>query len=352
MPHWLEEINGLGSAPLTVQSQALPFEEQDRFTFPVFFPFDDVNSVKVATLTTVDKRYVADFREWNQRGRFIPVHLPSVEELEMVPIESYDKIGEREIQELRERTLGTNAEIYRAQIAESVPDRVNTLTLANWRRVEMAAMEAWSKGTITVMNPATGTTYVLSLNFGSRIATAGTAWDVATSAYDEFITWAEDGEQQVGAFSGAVTTRKVLKAIQDDAPNPVPGASTVRVGLDALEGFIADQLGMASFTFFIMEHSYDTFDDAGTAHTRTKVWPAGYISLVNEGVSVGSTKRAPVARAMDLAETFPDAKIDIRGMVVFYETEGNGRVAVLECQANHLPLPQKEKVWSINTLVV
>lgn len=350
MPHWLEEMEGLGAAPLTVQAQALNFEDQDQFLFPAFFPFRDVNSVRVSTLTTVDKRYVSDYREWEQRGRLIPVELPKVEELEMVPIESRDKIGEREIQRLREATLGGPAGTYKAQIAVTVPQRVNNMVLANFRRVELSSMEAWTKGTITVMNPETGTTYVLTLGFdAARITTAGTAWnDVGTNAYDELVAWLETGEALIGPFIGVVLRRLTLKAIMDDAPNPVPGASTVRVSQRALEEFIADQFGIDNFRFFVVEHAYDTFDDAGTAHTRSKVWPAGYVSMVPAGVQIGWTNRAPVARAMDLADQFPAAKIDIRGQGVFYETEGNGRIAVIECQANHLAVPDETKVFSID----
>jgi hypothetical protein len=351
--NWIEEVEGLGSAPLTVQAQALSVDDVDpnsQLLHPVFFPAAPADSTQLQSIFETDKRYVADRREWNTRGRFIPNELPSVEKLSMLPIESYDKIGEEEQQRLREAALGNEA-IYRNLVGASIPGRVNKLVAANFRRVEVDAMEAWSKGTITAKNPQRGTTQSLSLGFDAgRVQTAGTAWNNGgTNAYTDFLAWVADGESEMGPASGVVLRRAIFAAIQADSPNPIPGAqSGLKASRRLIEQVISDELGH-EFKFFIVETQADIFTDGGTAVTRTAIWPSQYAALVPQSTVIGATYRAPVVRAMDLASQFPQAKIDVRGMTVFFEYENGGRTAVMECQANWLALPAERNIWTINT---
>lgn len=357
MLNWIEQEDSLGSDVLTVRAQAQNVENMDELLHPVFFPYDDVDSVKIKNLVELDNRLVAERREWNQRGRRIPIETPDLEEIEMIPIEAYFKIGEREQQALREQALN-NEQVFRQQIRASIPERVDTMPPAIFRRVEMDAMEAWAKGQITVRHAykedASGNalTLTISLGYGSRIQTAGTAWDDgAVNAYDELISFLEDAETEIGPLEGVVLRRATLKAILEDAPNPMPGAqSALTPTRTQVEERIADELG-TSFSFFVIENAFDVFDGAGSATTRTKVWPAGYVSAVPQGQQVGSTLRAPVARAMELANQVPEAGIDIRGTTVYYDSENGGRTLSVECQANHLPLPNEQLVYSIDTLV-
>lgn len=351
MPHWIEQMEGLGSAPLTVQAQALSVSDIDplnQLIHPVFFPEAPADSIELQRIYELNTRYAADRREWNNRGRLIPQDTPKIDNLEMVPIESYFKIGEREMQKMMERTSG-NGELYKQLLAKDVPGRVNGLVGANYRRVEVDAMEAWAKGTITAKNPQVGTTQVLSIGIdSSRIQTAGTAWnDGGTNAYNDLLSWLRDGEAVVGEISAVHLRQATFNAIQADSPNPIPGAqAALSPSRRLIEQVISDELGHP-FRFLINERTVDVFNDGGTAVTATKIWPAQYVAAVPASNVIGRTYKAPVVRGGELAAQFPDAGIDVQGMIVYHSTENEGKTAVVECQANWLPLPEERFVWTI-----
>lgn len=348
MFNWIADIETLSAVALTVRAQAIGAEDVDRLVYPIFFPNVNAPSVKLSVLYRHDARYVSDFREWNARGRLIPIPAAQWEELEMVPIEGYHKIGEREQQALREQTLN-NQKLYREAIAADIPERVTAhLVPANFRRIEVAAFEAWTKGTITARNPVANTTQTVNLGFGSRVQTASTAWDDGgTNAYNDLIAWLEDGETEIGVILGVALRRTLLGEIQTDAPR-TPTTSGVRRSVSDLESLISDELGH-EFSFYPIEHTVDIFNDGGTATTRTKVFPDGYCVAIPDGITVGATHQAPVLRAMELAEAIPEAGVNIRGNTVYYDHENGGRTLSIECQTNDLPLPNKERVWSIDT---
>src|SRR5690625_492106 len=345
--NWLEEVEGLSSAALTVQAQAVSALDMDEILHPAFFPYTDADSLDLQTIFELDKRYTADRREWNARGRFIPQDLPRIGKLSMVPVESYDKVAEQEQQAIRERALG-NEQIFRQVIGASIPARVDKLVAANFRRIDLDAFSAWAKGEIVAMNPQNGQTHTVDLGFDSdRQQQADTAWnDAAVNAYDELLAWVEDGESEMGPIGGVVLRRNAFKAIRDDAPNPL--SSNVRITRSALESQLSDGLGHA-FRFYLLETHFDVFTDGGSAVTRTAVWPDGFVAAVPQSGVVGATYRAPVVRAMEIASQIPGAGVDVRGMTVYYDYENGGRTAVIECQANHLAMPAERNVWTIDS---
>jgi hypothetical protein len=358
MLNWLKEIDGLGSAPLTVRAQALSVDDIDtanQLLHPVFFPYQNGDSIELNNLFTTDKRFVADRREWNARGRYVPQELPKHTKLSMLPIESFDKIGEEEQQRMRESPAGANEAAYREIVGASIPARVRKLVAANYRRVERDSIEAWTKGTITAKNPQSGTSASLSLGYAaSRFLTAGTAWDDAgTNAFNDLITWLNNGEAVMGPIKGVMLRRVLLNAILADAPNIVDyGAQGFQPTMAQLKDAIRDRLTSGSeFTFIVNESADDVFNDGGTAVTRANVFPAGYCTAIPASTVIGSTHRVPSVRAMDLAAQFPGAKIDERGMSITYDSENGGKTAVIECQANWLAVPEERWCWSINTLV-
>lgn len=345
-------MEGLGSAPLTVQAQALSVDDLDpagQLIHPVFFPYADAPSVKLRRVFELDKRYAAVRREWNTRGKTIPTDTPDIDDLEMVPIESNFTIGEQEIQAILEAT-GEVGDTYKRVLGKDIPSRVNSLVLANLRRVELDAMEAWSKGTITAKSPVHSTTATLTIGIDAgRIQTAGTAWDDGgTNAYNDLMSWLADGESTMGAIGGVHLRRATFNAIQADAPNPIPGAaSALKPSRRLIEQVIADELGH-DFRFVINERAVDVFTDGGSAHTRTNIWPAQYVAAIPANAPIGRTYRAPNLRAAELAAQFPDAGIDVNGMSVYNFGENGDRSATVECQANWLPLPEERFVWTID----
>lgn len=342
---WYAQEAELTSEALTVRAQALPPNDRDNLLHDVFFPRQDVDSTTLSQITTVDFRPASDRREWNVRGRYIPMKTPDLASLEMIPVEDYFKIEEYELQKLYERTLGNEA-LFRQLVGTSIPTRTDNLVNANRRRLEFDAFEAWAKGTITVMNPQLGGTATVSYGFdAARYQTAATAWnDAGVNAYEEFMAWIEDGIDAIGGpVIGAVMKRATYRAIQEDAPS--------ETGLMLTRGQFEEQLSADlgfAFRFYIIEHRLDKFNDGGLAHTRTDVWPDEYVALVPAGVAVGNMAYAPIYRTNRLAANAGIDQIDVRGMSVFTEVSNGGRELTVECQVNAFPIPDEQRIWVID----
>lgn len=346
MFEWITQLFNLSPAALTVRAQALSPNDNGRLLWDLIFPRQNVNSVDLADVLSLDDRPSADRREWNGPGRLIPVETPSLREISMVPIEAYDKIDEKEMQNLMERFLG-NAQLIANQIGVSLPDRADRLAMACYRRLEIDAFSAWLTGTIIQRNPQDASkTYTASFGIDSgRIQTASTAWnDPGLNAYDEFIAWAEDGVDAVGSIGGVMLRLPTLKAIQADAPDLPNGVSMTRA---QLESRIQDDLG-SPFKFYVNESQIDVFNDGGTAKTRTKVFAAEKVALMPQGNAVGYSGFAPVVRAMELSAQVPDAGIEVQGVTVFHDAHNAGKELEIQAQLNALPVPSEELVWVID----
>lgn len=346
---WLAEEESLSPTALTVRAQTVDPTDQGRLLWDGFMPRRDVDQTKLQSIYTLDYRPAADRREWNQRGRYIPLLTPDRVEIEWVPIESYFKIEEKEIQDLQNEVRG-NQQIFRDVISARIPDRTEMLALANWRRLELDVFSAWANGSITQKDPQTGGTLTASFGFAAaRYLTAGTAWDdVGVNAYDLFLAWLEDAIENVGPIEGAMMRIATRNAIQADAPNPMPGAQTgLKPTIVQLEQRIQDELGMP-FRFFINENTIDVFDDGGTARTSTKVWPVQKVAAVPQGLSVGNTAFAPVTRAWDISRQTPEAGVDVRGVTVYHDIANGGRELTVEAQINPMPDPDEQKMYVID----
>lgn len=344
---WLALEDALDPVLLTVQAQALPPNDTgEKLMWDMFFPRANVDSVEVENVTTLDYRPSADRREWNARGRNIPMQTPARRKVSIVPIESYFKVDEYEMQRLTERSSG-NAQIIRDLIGADIPNRTDRIVMANYRRLELDAFKAWTTGTIIQRNPENAAeTYTASFGFsGSRYTTAGTAWnDPGVNAYQLLLAWVASAQDLIGQIAGAMMRQATFNAILADAPNLPNSVSMTRSQL--IERVEAD-LGIP-FEFAINENSIDVFDDGGSAVTRTKVWPTQTIAAIPVGNRVGSTAFAPVVRAMELSSQVPEAGIDVRGVTVYHETSNNGRELTVEAQLNAVPIPDEQKIYVTN----
>lgn len=341
-------VDDLSPATLTVLAQTVSPNDLGMLKWDMFFPRENVDSVDLNEITTLDFRPVSDRRAWNSRGRLIPNLTPDLRNVSIVPVEGYYTWGEYEMQKLAERALGNDAVVNQI-LGNSIPGKVTQITEANYRRIEVDAFSAWGLGTVTVKNPQTGQTYTVSFGFDSaRISTASTAWDDSSlNAYDEFTAFMEDAVDAVGPTVGAVMRLSTLRAIEADAPDLQGG---VRMTRAQLAQRISDDLGRP-FDFFLFDDTLDIFTDGGTATTSTNVWPAGRIAAVPAGGRVGRTAFAPVNRAMELARQLPQAKIDQRGMTVYYDEENAGRSLTVEVQCNPVTIPNEQKVFVVNTQI-
>lgn len=342
---WIAEVDELSPPALTVRAQTMSPLDMGMLHFPMFFPRRNVNSVRLDDITTIDYRPVADRREWNAPGRYIPSRTPARRRVEIVPINPYFKIDEYEMQILNEGANGNEATI-REVVGASIPDRVDVLVDSIFRRVDVDAMAAWANGAIVQKNPQDGSTYTASFSFDAgRYTTAGTAWnDAGVNAYDELIAWLMDAIDAIGGIEGIILRQAHLNAIQADAPDLIGGVSMTRAQLASR---IQDDLG-SPFTFAMVEDSYDIFTDGGTAYTRTKVWPSTKIAAVPAGTVAGYTAFAPVVRAMEMARSLPGAGIDTRGVTVYYDEFNTGRELQVEAQANAVTIPDEQKMFVIN----
>lgn len=342
---WITAQDELSAAALTVRAQAVSPNDNGRLSYDVFFPRQDVETTKINELIGLDFRPAADRREWNARGRLVPMQTPDKRVIEMIPIESRDALSEQEMNALATETRG-NEGIIQDVMGVRIPSRVERLAQSNYRRLEIDSYAVWTTGILTQKEPEAGRTIATSFAIdAARLTTAATAWnDVGVNAYDLFIAWLLEGVDEIGAIDGAMMRRATYNAILADAPDIANGVQMTRA---QLEDRISQDSGLG-FRFYVNENSLDVFNDGGTAVTRTKVFPAQKVVLVPAGGRVGSTAFAPVVRAMDLARAAGDAGIDVRGNTVYYEASNGGRQLDIECQLNALPVPNEQLIWGID----
>jgi hypothetical protein len=343
---WMALLAALAPPALTVRAQTVSVNDRGRLVWDVYFPRENVNSTRFADITTLDDRPVADRRDWDAPGRYIPLVSPPFRNLSMNPIEAYDRITEEEIQRLVEQTMN-NQQVIQQIIGASLPQRADRLAAACYRRHEVDTFQAWASGTVTVRNPQDASkTQTVSFGFdSSRYQTAGTAWsDAGLNAYDEFLAWLEDAQDAVGAIEGALMRLTTLKAILADAPELPNGVKMTRAELASR---IQDDLG-SPFEFVVQENSLDVFDDGGTTKTRTKVWPTGKVAAIPQGKRVGSSMFAPVARAFEMnAQTGGAAGIDVNGVTVYYDAQNAGKQLEIQGQLNALGVPDEQLLYVI-----
>lgn len=343
---WLAQEANLSNAALTVLAQSVSPTDQDQLIWDIFFPRVNVDSFDLNTISTVNWRPTADRREWNTRGRFIPIQTPPTSLVSLVPIESYFTIDEEEMNKLLTRFLN-NQDLFRDLIRSRIPDRTRMLAEANYRRVEVDAMTAWALGQVTVKDPQSGSTTTVGFQFDStRYQVAATAWNNgALNAYDELLNWLASAQDALGGPAEGVMLRlATYKEIQKDAPKGVNGIMLTRSQL--LEQ-VQEDLG-TPFEFLINERHVDIFTDGGTNTTAVKVWPSQVIAAIPPGGRVGSTSFAPVIRASEASNQAPDAGIDINGMTAYTEVSNGGRNLSVECQLNALSIPDEPRVYVIN----
>lgn len=346
---WFQEIDELSPAMLTVRAQAVSPTDRGRLYWSGFFPRQNVDSVNLQDVTTLDDRPTADRREWNQRGRHVPPRTPARREVNIVPIEAYDKIGEYEMQRLSERFSGNAAQMNNI-MGVSIPDRVTRLALADYRRLDVDGFNAWLLGTITQRNPQNAAeTYAASFGFASgRIQTAGTAWDdPGVDAYAELLAFGEDAIDTLGSLAGFAMRQNTLSAIQADAPDMPMGVSMTRAGLFQR---LQDDLGQAFF-IQVIEDSVDVYDDGGITTTAAKVFAAGRVAAIPGDGRIGYSAFAPVLRAQEMARALPAEGIDTNGVTVYYDEAATGRELTIEAQLNAMPVPDEQRIFVIDTLI-
>ncbi len=353
MYSWLDQEAALTNAALTVRAQTRSAIDLGAFYHPLLFPRVDSRSVKLSDITTLDLRPAADRREWNTRGRHIPLVTPPSRDVELIPIESYFKVEEREMQRLMEGTIG-NEDIFRAIVGPEIPKRTDGLVMANLRRIEIDAMTAWATGTVVVRNPqGSGADKTVSLAFANDRYVTPTPWTATPStgtAWAQFLEETYNAQVKIGPVKGAVMRLSTLRALQYTAPLATGSGQSYPLSRQEIQNRLSAEFG-GPFTLITVEDTHEVFTDGGDARTSVKVWPAGTVAWIPSSGIIGSTFYAPVARAYAMASANPGAQIDVNGMTVVKEVGNGGRDLTVECQVNALALPNEQAIYVVYAAV-
>lgn len=354
--NWIAAVRELSAPALTVQAQVVDPTLQNRLLWDQFAPRQNVDSLEINTLLEeLEVEYTSERRDWNLRGRPIPAKSPGTKRIEMIPIESYFKVEEKEINDLTIRFRNTQP-LIQQQIISSIPERTLRLTRANYRRIEKDTFDGWSGGQITRRNPQLG--YVAqTFSYGidtDRYPTASTAWsDPSLNAFDEFVRAVKVADKWVGLCQGAIMRQATWDAIAADATAAISVSSTfplLRMTNEEIEARLNQEL-RRQFTIVIFEDTLTVFNDGGyTNTTEVNRWPAEKIGFIPQagGGAVGVNAFAPVARAYDLTAQAPNAGIDVNGMTVYHEVSNGGREFTVECQVNALFVPFEERIYVLD----
>ena len=330
--NWIAAVRELSAAALTVQAQTVDPTLQGDLLWPGFMPRENVDSLEVdVLLQELEVEYTSERREWNSRGRVIPMRGPGSKRLEMIPIEDYFKVMEKEINDLAIRFQG-NQKLIQDQIAPTIPARTQRLVRANYRRIEKDTFDAWSTGVITRRNPQLGhalTNFSYGIS-GTRYPTVGTAWNnVALNAFNEFIKMIGTADKMIGLTQGCIMRQATWDEIVADAPSAISVSTTfpiLRLTREEVEARVRAEI-RRDFAVIIFEDTLVTFLDGGYTNLSTvNRWPAqkiGFIPRAGNG-TVGFNAFAPVVRAYELSAQAPGAGIDVRGMTVYHDI-ANGR---------------------------
>ncbi len=351
---WIGTVEDFSAAALTVRAQQLDPTLQNRLLWDQFFPSADVDSTLLDEILTeeVEVEYVSERREWNTRGRPLPMRSPKRTQLEFIPIETYFEIMEKEINDLLTRFRG-DRNMMIEQIGPSIPRRTDRIAAANFRRIEKDAFDGWANGIVTRRNPQMGhLTQTFTFNFDvNRYPVAATAWNnVGLNAYREFLAAVREADQWIGRCGGALMRQATWDAIEADVTSAIGYSTTFPLTI-LTPSQVRDRLNQdlgRQFIIVIFEDTLTVFNDGGlTNTTEVNRWPAqkiGFIPAANGG-AIGRTAFAPVARGWDLTDQVPDAGIDIRGNTVFHEVRNGGRQLIVECQMNAFPVPSEERIF-------
>lgn len=334
----------LSSQFLQEVARQVTAENDPTLTYPGYFPAISTPSVKLATITPVENAYISDRREWNADGRYIPTRLPAIKELEMVPLESWDAIDEREIQLLAE-AAGGNADVIVRNAKISIGDRINALLQSNVWANEYESLQVWFTGEIPVLNPQTGASYVADVGIDSaRYVTDTTPW-TDTNAFDRLLVYAQEALETIGSVRGILVRNSIARKIANSAPEI--GGNNIKMTLRQVGDYLSDSLG-TPFEIRIDERARPKFTGAGTETVTTKLVPDDTVAFLPGDGRIGYTYQAPIYRAEDIsAVSHPDSQ-DRDSQRVYQMPQNHGKSLKIQAQANWLAVPDERRVFVLN----
>lgn len=346
--NWIEKELLLTNAALTVRAQAVAALDPGIILSPSFFPRVDARSVRLRDITTIIARPVADRREWNTSGRQIGLKDPSFRDVEMLPVESFFKLEEQEMQRLIEGAAGNEA-VFRSIVGPDIPTRTDGLVTANMRRIDIDAFRAWATGVITVRNPqGSGADKTVDFQFDSSRYVTPTAWTgtpTTGTAWTEFMQETYNAQNKIGATRGAIMRLSTYQALQYTAP--LRTGQAYPLSRAELEAILSAEFG-GPFSLIVFEDTAEVYDDGGQAYTSTKIWAAETVAWIPASGQVGSTFYAPVVSAYGIAAANPEMEIKVNDMTVVRTIGNEGKDLTVRCQVNALAVPNEQALYVVN----
>lgn len=340
------------AAAMTVRAQAVAATNPDNNRFGIFYTRQDAQSMRMSEMTSVNFRFVAERRPYNTRGIEMPEKFGPMREFIFLPIQVKKTIDEEEIQALGVPT--DNERMVLELLGTTIPQRIDGMTLADYRRLEFDCLQAWATGLIYAKNYNTKVTALVSFGFAAdRHEVAATAWDDAgVNAWDEFVAWARAKKAQLGSLEGVYLSGSALEVIREDAPtNQVTG---LPLGDGELAQLVASQIG-GTFRFVVDDRVADVPVEAGTAGRDdetgtlpTRYWPIGAVAAIPQGLRIGEVRFAPVIRATDVVAQVPNNKASVRDVAVIYVPNDDGTNLEIQVQLNAYPALNEQRVGVID----
>lgn len=334
-------LNLLDPVEMTVRAQVYsPYNDPEVNHWTRFGQERPVKTTRLSEIGEVDFRPVATRRPWDGHGIEIPVRTGPIKSGDMVPIESWWGIGEKDIQRAMEGA-GGNAEIAMRVMMADIPGRNRRLVKANWGKIDVDFFKAWFYGYVDVDDPDNGS-YQMSYGIsGSRITAAASSLAAASNAFDMAIDMVRNAETLGLMPRGILASSDRINEIIKDMPTT--GIYTPRRPTMAdAEAWFQDEFG-TDFNFIKGDWTLDVPNVSTGAFTSTRLFPVDRLAIIPTG-PVGEVIKAPVYRAQDLAASLPDARIEQDGVVLTPEAVNNGKGLKTTAQLNAMAWPNENKV--------
>lgn len=342
---FLTRLPDLAPVALTIREQARLEMNPLDLRYPAIFPQENVDSIRISDITTVDFRPLGGRRAWNADGREQVEKVGPLRDIEIIPINPTHHIDERALQILREPGIQLLVE---KGVIRDVNRWVPALADAAERQVERDAFEAWFTNQITVYDTksAANITVAAGIN-GARFVTEGTTWNTtvgdANSGYLRFMFHLQKARQMMGSVGPVRLRQATADVIVRSAPALIPGyVATLADVQDRIR-----KEGFPSFTFVIDERTYDKPNDGGVATTQTNYVPAHKVGFQPATGVVGRTFRAPVVRAYDFVET-AGRRLNVNDVAIFLSPLNSGKTLLIEAQSHKLSLPDEQYTYVVD----
>lgn len=339
----LGRVEALNATNLTIREQARLELNPLDLAYRAIAPEVATDDVRLSEITAVDFRPTGGRREWNAQPRELPERLGPIQNAEMVPINFAHTIDEYRLTRLRLRARGM-AQLVDADIIADV-DRWAQITADSCdRQIERDFYETWFRNQLTVRDPVTGDSIVVSANIAAtRYVAAATTLAGAANAYTDFMGYLRAANAAMGSVGVARMRQARLLDILADAPAQ-NGDTMSLMGLQQR----LNAEGFGAVTIAVDERTYDDPADGGSVFNAAYYVPTDRIAFQPADGRVGTTYVAPVARAFDYVDADRLRGLGrLNGVATFAHPVNDGKGLRIESQKNAISLLEERRVYVV-----